>query len=137
MTTQPSSAPGARRDPRRTITSAKVATLVGSAVGFGAVVGLVLIDPIGGTSATAADAASGGTQAAAPAQQQAPTPATDFFSPPPGFTDQPPIVGQGSAGQSSGTQGFSGSQGGFNGTQGFSGSQGGFGQVPGMRSGGS
>ena len=133
MTTQSSSAPGPRRDPRRTITSSKVATLVGSAVGFGAVVGLVLLDPISGASAQTVNAASGSTQTAAPARQPAQAPAADFFSPPPGFTDQPPIVGQGFGGQggSTGSQSFSGSQGGL------SGNQSGFGQVPGMRSGGS
>jgi hypothetical protein len=130
------SAPGPTHpaDPRRLVTGAKLATLVASAVGFGAIAGLVIANPAGARAtapAPSAQAAGTATQAAGTATQATPaaTQAADFFAVPPGFV-QPPMVDNGAAGRS-GTSGTSGSQGGF-------GNQGGFGgQMPGMRSGGS
>jgi hypothetical protein len=103
------------------VTGAKLATLVASAVGFGAVAGLVMAAPVG-ARATATTATAGTPVQQAPAPSQA----ADFFAVPPGFM-QPPIVGGGSAGQG----GTSGSQGGFGSEDGFGG------QMPGLRTGGS
>jgi hypothetical protein len=113
------------------VVGAKLATLVASAVGFGAVAALVISQPVGTRAGAGAPLASG---AAAPAQPTpAPTLASDFFAVPPGFT-QPGLVDGGSAGGS----GTSGAQGGFGAQPGTSGAQGGFGgQAPGMRTGGS
>jgi hypothetical protein len=113
------------------VTGAKLATLVASAVGFGAIAGLIIANPVGARATTPAASAPA---AEAPAQlTPAATQAADFFAVPPGFV-QAPMVDSGSAGQS----GTSGSQGGFGGQSGTSGSQGGFGgQMPGMRTGGS
>ncbi len=131
MTSHRPSAPAPRHDPHRLVTRAKIATIIGSAVGFGAVAGLVLANQVGVTLAAAVDASAG----PAAAQQPTQAPASDFFSPPPGFAAQPPL-----------SNGFSGSQGGLgsnaaSGSQGFSGNQGssgGFGgQMPGLRTGGS
>ncbi len=112
------------------MTGAKLATIVASAVGFGAIAGLVLSNPIG---ASATNAAKGGS-ATTMRQVPVPTPASDFFAVPPGFA-QPPMIRGGTSGGSPG--GSSGGQGGFGNQGGFSG-QGGFGnQAPALRSGGS
>ena len=118
------SGPAPKADPRPTVIGAKLATLVASAVGFSAIAGLVIANPVGvrATAPAASPQAGGSSVQTAPAPSQA----ADFFAVPPGFA-QPALVGNGSSGQS----GASGSQGGF-------GNQGGFGgQMPGMRSGGS
>jgi len=106
------------------VTGAKLATVVASAVGFGAIAGLVISNPVGATATTPITSARA---AGAPVQQApAPSQAADFFAVPPGFM-QPPIVGGGSAGQG----GTSGSQGGFGSEDGFGG------QMPGLQTGGS
>jgi hypothetical protein len=112
----------ARTDPHRLVTGAKVATVVASAVAFGAVAGLV----IGGTTSAAASspAAAGSPGPNAPdLSRAAPTPAQDFFAVPPGFA-QPPLVDGGQGFGASGGQAAAG-QGGFGG------------QVPNLRSSGS
>jgi hypothetical protein len=103
------------------VAGAKAATVVASAIAFGAVAGLVIG---GGTGAAASTpAATGASGSTTPDLSQAvPTPAEDFFAVPPGFV-QAPLAdgGSGSAGSSAQAP-----------------AQGGFGsQMPNLRSSGS